>query len=197
MKKYEIKKFNIKELVGISSKNIEEHLKLYAGYVNNTNLILEKVSAILENPETNYAGFEMQRRLSFEFNGMKNHELYFESLEDGNKDIDQSSELFIAINNNFESFENWLNQFKNLAKTRGIGWAFLYYDKSNGCLINSWIDEQHLGQLNGLKPILALDMWEHSFVSDYFPSGKAQYIEDFFKNINWSKIENNYKEAIK
>jgi superoxide dismutase, Fe-Mn family len=194
--KYTIKTFNIPKLKGISEKNIEEHLKLYAGYVNNTNLILEKAWSIIGETDTAYAGSEMQRRLSFEFNGMKNHELFFKSLEDGAIYINPESDLYQKICENFESFENWQNQFVTLAKTRGIGWAMLYYDKESKNLINSWVDEQHLGQLNGLVPILALDMWEHSFVFDYQPSGKPNYIQDFFENLNWSKIEENYNQAI-
>jgi Fe-Mn family superoxide dismutase len=79
-----------------------------------------------------------------------------------------------------------------MALTRGIGWAMLYYDPTTKRLIDSWVDEQHLGQLNGCKTILALDMWEHSFVADYKPSGKKNYVEDFFANLNWEIIEGNY-----
>jgi Fe-Mn family superoxide dismutase len=61
--------------------------------------------------------------------------------------------------------------------------------------LNTWVDEQHLGQLQGCTPLLALDMWEHSFVADYQPSGKKQYIEDFFANLNWEKIEENFNSA--
>jgi Fe-Mn family superoxide dismutase len=78
---------------------------------------------------------------------------------------------------------------------RGIGWAILWYDKKNNSLLNSWVDEQHLGQLQGCTPILALDMWEHSYVADYQPSGKKQYIEDFFANLNWNKVEENFLKA--
>ena len=45
MENYIEQKFNIGELKGISKKNIEEHLKLYSGYVKNTNLILGKIKA--------------------------------------------------------------------------------------------------------------------------------------------------------
>jgi Fe-Mn family superoxide dismutase len=79
--------------------------------------------------------------------------------------------------------------------TRGIGWAMLYYDKKSSALVTAWVDEQHLGQLNGAAPILALDMWEHSFVADYQPSGKKQYVEDFFANLNWSVIKKNFTDA--
>jgi Fe-Mn family superoxide dismutase len=82
-----------------------------------------------------------------------------------------------------------------LANTRGIGWAMLYYDRKEKKLLNAWIDEQHLGQLQDCSLILALDVWEHSYVADYYPSGKKQYIEDFFKNINWSVAEKYFLDA--
>ena len=71
----------------------------------------------------------------------------------------------------------------------------LYYDPQSQRLLNAWIDEQHLGHLTGLAPILALDMWEHSFVADYQPSGKKQYVEDFFENLNWQSCEENFASA--
>ena len=93
------------------------------------------------------------------------------------------------------SLEIFLMGFKNIAMTRGVGWAVLWYDKKDNRLLASWVDEQHLGQLNGATPILMLDMWEHAFVADYQPSGKKQYIEDFFENLNWKIIEENFKNA--
>lgn len=196
MQKYEVKEFNIPKLKGISEKNIQEHLGLYKGYVNNTNMILETL-ADKNSTNSDYAKSEMQRRLSFEFNGMRNHEYYFESLSDGPQEIDTTSELYKKIVDQFGDFESWLENFKTLGKTRGIGWAMMYYDKNSDQLIHAWIDEQHLGQLNGLHPILCLDMWEHSFVFDYQPSGKGDYINDFFENLNWTKIQENYNQAVK
>jgi len=194
MKKFEEKKFNIGKLKGISEKNIEEHLKLYAGYVKNANLALEKIEEMGENQEVNaYAISETQRRFGFEYNGIRNHEVYFELLSGGPKNLEESSELKKVITEEFGSFEKWLTYFKSLAMTRGIGWAMLYWDKKDRRLLNTWIDEQHLGQLQNCAPILALDMWEHAFVSDYQPSGKKQYVEDFFENLNWEVIENNFK----
>ncbi|OHB15601.1 MAG: hypothetical protein A2431_02545 [Candidatus Zambryskibacteria bacterium RIFOXYC1_FULL_39_10] len=177
--KFEEKKFNIGKLKGISEKNIEEHLKLYAGYVKNLNLILEQENA----------------KLGFEFNGVRNHEYYFASLENGSTPLTTSGALEKQIEKDFGSFEKWLEKFKTLGTTRGVGWAMLYYDQATKQLLNAWVDEQHLGQLNGCQTILALDMWEHAFVADYQPSGKKQYIEDFFENLNWEVIEQNFKNA--
>jgi Fe-Mn family superoxide dismutase len=193
MKKYEEKKFSIPALKGISVKNIEEHLKLYAGYVKHANLINEKIEELKQDSEKNaYALGEVNRRFGFEFNGMRNHEVYFSSLEGGPSAISPSSELKKAIESEWGSFDAWLSTFKAIAMTRGIGWAMLYYDRVSGRLINAWIDEQHLGQLQNCALILGLDMWEHSYVADYQPSGKKNYIEDFFSNLNWSVIENNF-----
>jgi Fe-Mn family superoxide dismutase len=193
---YQAKTFTIPELKGISKKNIEEHLKLYEGYVKHTNLILGKIAEIGADENRAYELSETQRRFGFEFDGMKNHEIYFSSFEGGAQNFSENSALKLAIEKEWGSFDAWLARFKTVAKTRGIGWAILFYDKAENKLLNAWIDEQHLGHLNGATPVLALDMWEHSFVSDYFPSGKAQYIEDFFANLNWTKIEENYNKAV-
>ncbi len=196
MKTYTQKTFNIGTLKGISPKNIEEHLKLYAGYVKNTNSILEKIPEYKgyekEDTFAPYVVSELYRRFSFEYNGMRNHEIYFESLSDGTHPLNNESRLKNGITEEWGSFENWLEAFKALAMTRGVGWAMLYYDKSENRLLNSWVDEQHLGQLQNCTPILALDMWEHAYVYDYPTSEKKKYIEAFFENLNWEKVEKNF-----
>ena len=189
-------KFTIPTLKGISAKTIEEHLKLYAGYVKHANLVLQKIQELKQNAEMNaYALGEVNRRFGFEFNGMRNHEVYFKSLEGGSTSLTTSGQLYKTIEAAWGSFDAWLAAFKAIALTRGIGWAMLYYDSASKQLINAWIDEQHLGQLQNCALILGLDMWEHSFVFDYQPSGKKNYIEDFFANLNWSVIEKNFEEV--
>ncbi len=194
MKKFEERKFNIPELKGISKKTVEEHLKLYAGYVTNLNLIHEIVEN-QNNPE--YARREAYRRQGFEFGGMRNHEHYFSQFEGGSKAPSDGSLLHKKITEWTGSFDTFIQIFKNLAMTRGVGWAMLGYDKTTDRLIQYWVDEQHLGHLPELQIILALDMWEHSFVADYQPSGKKNYVEDFFANINWETIEGNFKKSAK
>ncbi len=173
MKKFKEMKFNLGVLKGISKKNIEEHLKLYAGYVKNTNELLESE--------------EYNRRFPFEWNGMRNHEIYFASLVGGGTPTPTSGALAEV---------NW-DKFKALALTRGVGWAMLYYDPLSKQLIQSWVDEQHLGQLSQCIPILALDMWEHAYVYDYPTSEKKKYVEAFFENLNWAVVEENFQKASK
>ena len=194
--KFEEKKFNIGTLKGISAKNIEEHLKLYAGYVTHSNLVLEKINELSNKPEENMSILSgLQKRFGFEYNGMRNHEVYFNSLSGNANVLPEDSELKNNITEEWGSFEKWLELFQTIATTRGVGWAMLYYDRKEKRLLNAWVDEQHLGQLQDCTLILALDMWEHSFVYDYQPSGKKKYIEDFFMNLNWEVIEENFAKV--
>ncbi len=193
---YQEKQFNLpSEFQGqLSRTSVDEHLKLYSGYVKHTNYILDRISELQEeDPEANkYEIGELRRRLGFEFDGMRNHEYYFSALEESPSEPDRDSALHAQIAKQWGSFDNWQAEFKQLATTRGVGWAVLYYDDQAGRLLNAWIDEQQLGHLTGLRPILMLDMWEHSFVYDYQPSGKGQYVEDFFANLNWKAVEGNF-----
>ncbi len=196
MEAFTPKTFELGELVGISTKNIEEHLKLYKGYVNNTNIIFNKLSELKSDPEKNsYILAELQRRLGFEFGGMRNHEYYFSSLSGGKKEINREGILYKKIVLEWGSYETFLEHFKFVALTRGIGWSILYFDKISDKLIISWVDEQHLGHLVGASPVLLLDMWEHSYYLDYIPAEKKKYIESFFTNLNWEVIEENFKNA--
>ena len=158
---YEAKTFDIPELDGIGKQTIEEHLKLYQGYVKHVNLIHEK---------------------------MKNHEYYFAQFESGPKDIDPESELYKSCAHLWGSWEGFLEQFTATALTRGVGWAMLYLDRDAQRLVMTWVDEQHIGQLADVDIVLGLDMWEHSYMLDYPPSEKKKYIDAFFKNINWETI---------
>lgn len=189
---YQELKFNLPELKGISKKSVDEHLKLYAGYVKNANLIKEKFTT----EKDAYVLGELQRRFSFEFNGMRNHEYYFLSLSDGAKGLPADSKLKAQIEKQFGSFENWLNAFKAIAMTRGVGWAMLYWDHEYKELVHAWVDEQHLGQLNSASLVLGLDMWEHAFYMDY-GTEKKKYVEAFFENLNWETIERFFVSASK
>lgn len=193
---YTEQQFSIAALHGISEKTIEEHKKLYAGYVKHANLIVDHIKELSADPEKNvYEINELQRRFAFEWGGMRNHEVYFALLVGGaNAD---APTLKAQIQKQWGSFDAWLARFQAIAMTRGIGWAMLYYDTASKELVNGWVDEQHLGQLVGCVPIVALDMWEHSFVADYQPSGKKQYVTDFMAQMNWSVAEKSFSDLSK
>ena len=186
--KYEAQTFAIPEIEGISKATMTNHLGLYQGYVKHVNLIQEKITEMSSDVVANaYTIGEMQRRLGFEFCGMRNHEYYFGQLEGGAKALPEGT-LKSKIEVQWGSFETWLDSFTQIAKARGVGWAMLYYDAKTDQLVQTWVDEQHIGQLVGVDIILALDMWEHSYLMDYASADKGKYVDAFFKNINWEVV---------
>ncbi len=192
---YQEKTFSIPHTEGISEKTLATHLKLYGAYVKNTNTVQTAIAEAEKDTAKNssiLAG--LYRRLSFEWNGMRNHEYFFTQFEGGVRAL-SDGELKKTIEKTFGSFEQWLLAFKALASTRGIGWAVLYKDPTTGTLFNSWIDEQQLGVHTGATPILMFDMWEHAFILDYAPAEKSKYIDALFANLNWSICEKRFSEA--
>ena len=94
MTSYTEQTFDIPELKGISKRSIEEHLKLYAGYVKHSNLINQKIEEYRSDMDKNaYVIGELQRRFGFEFNGMRNHEYYFAAFVGGAKSLPENSSL--------------------------------------------------------------------------------------------------------
>ncbi|MBP7804769.1 MAG: superoxide dismutase [Candidatus Pacebacteria bacterium] len=188
------KTFNLPELKGISAKNIEEHLKLYAGYVKFANYIQNQIAELSKDSEKwAYELAELQRRFAFEHNGMRNHEAYFSQFEGGPSVIGKEGRLMQQIQKDFITFDTFMERIKAVAMTRGVGWMMLYYCNETGHLLTQWVDEQHLGLLNGPKLILALDMWEHAFVYDYPTSEKKKYVDAFFENLSWAKVEERFE----
>jgi Fe-Mn family superoxide dismutase len=102
--------------------------------------------------------------------------------------VDSNSRLARKKIEDFGSIEAWLKDFKAVGAMRGIGWAVLYQDNVNGRLFNCWINEHDAGHPTGCMPILGLDVFEHAFMLDYGLK-RADYIEAFFKNVDWKAVE--------
>lgn len=186
---YEIKNFdNILEIQGFSNELLQNHFTLYQGYVNNFNKLNDiLVSLEKENkfgiPE--YA--ELNRRFGWEWNGMRLHELYFGNLTKEKIDLQKDSKFYKQIINEFGSYEAFEKDFKSMGAMRGIGWVILYYDDLNERLFNVWINEHDVGHFSGARPLLVMDVFEHAYMLDYGIK-KAEYIEEFFKVINWGIV---------
>jgi Fe-Mn family superoxide dismutase len=177
---------------GFSETLLKNHFTLYQGYVTNINRLLDTLTGMVTEGKIGTPEYaELKRRLGFEFNGMRLHEHYFENLG-GKAAPDKSSKFGKKLADDFGSYENWEKDFKGTAAMRGIGWTILYQDNVTGRLINQWINEHEIGHLSGAVPILVLDVWEHAFMIDYGLK-RTDYIEAFFKNINWIAVENRLK----
>jgi Fe-Mn family superoxide dismutase len=175
-------------MAGFSETLLKNHFTLYQGYVTNTNKVLDALAAMLKDVKTATPEFaELKRRLGWEFDGMRLHEYYFENL--GGKDaLDLNGKLGKKIVESFGTYEAWEKDFKAVGAMRGIGWAVLYEDVTNGQLINFWVNEHDVGHPAGCQPILIMDVFEHAFMIDYGLK-RADYIEAFFKNIDWKAAE--------
>ena len=183
---------NLVGIEGFSEALLKNHFTLYQGYVTNTNRLLDSLASMLKEGKMGTPEYaELKRRLGFEFNGMRLHEYYFENLG-GKGVIGKSGKLGKKLAEDFGSYEDWERDFRGTAAMRGIGWAILYQDNITGKLINQWINEHETGHLAGGIPILVLDVFEHAFMIDYGLK-RADYIEAFFKNINWDKVDSRLK----
>lgn len=191
---YTAKKFEFGNLVGISPKQLEVHLKLYEGYIKNVNLLVSIAEKYGKTDDEGgkYSVAEVTRRLGFEFNGMRMHEHYFAQWEGAPVAMEETGALAIALTAQYGSMEAWVADFKNVAAMRGIGWGLLSYDPVGKEFFNHWVGDHELGQLNGTATLLALDLWEHAYMVDYTPSEKKDYIEAFFKNLNGSIVEKRF-----
>jgi Fe-Mn family superoxide dismutase len=175
-------------MAGFSESLLENHFTLYQGYVTNTNKVLEILEQMLKEGKTANPEFaELKRRLGWEFNGMRLHEYYFDNLG-GTSPLDVAGRLSKKLAESFGSVEAWEKDFRATGAMRGIGWTVLYQDSPDGRLMNFWINEHDVSHPAGCMPILVMDVFEHAFMLDYGLK-RADYIEAFFKNIDWNAAE--------
>ena len=174
------------ELDGISRETVEAHYRLYEGYVNKRNEILERLSSVdLAAANQIYSEFRaLKIELSFAIGGIKNHEIYFEHLGgDGG-----APEGLIArlIERDFGSVEDWARDLKATGMA-GRGWAWTAYDWDEGRLFNYAGDAQNTFPIWNAAPLVALDVYEHAYWLD-FQTDRASYIDAFFANLDWGVV---------
>jgi Fe-Mn family superoxide dismutase len=195
---YEAKNFDrLLGTAGFSDTLLNNHFTLYKGYVTNTNKLAEELDALLKEGKSGTPQYaEMSRRFGWEFNGMRLHEYYFGNMVRGGTGLDKGSPLFAMIAREFGSFENWEKDFRATGAMRGIGWTILYHEPLGNRLFNVWINEHDVGHLSGANPLLVMDVFEHAFITDYGLK-RADYIEAFFKAIDWSAVAGRFGTAEK
>jgi superoxide dismutase, Fe-Mn family len=171
---------NLRGLKDLPDALMEAHLKLYSGYVTNLNKLLQSIAgAEAGTPEWS----EMQRRIGFEMNGMRLHELYFENLSPGGHGA--SRDVGTYLSESWASASAWEKEFRAIGAMRGVGWAILYRDPMTRRLSNHWIGLHQDGHPAGFQPILLMDLWEHAYTG----MERARYIDAFFANLDWEEVE--------
>lgn len=189
---------SLQTMNGISTKTIEEHLKLYAGYVGKYNEIQEKLSQLTpddyEKANQVYSTIRsLKVDLSFAWGGIVNHEIYFGHL--GGKGGAPKGVLAKQIETDFGSYDAYVKD----VKATGIaarGWVWTAWNSQEKRLFNYLGDAQNTYPIWGAYPILALDTYEHAYFMD-FGVARAKYIDAFFANLNWAVVETAFADILK
>jgi len=185
----------------IDALTMEIHYsKHYLTYTNNINKVISgtesenlTIEELLKKLDVSNADLRNNA------GGYYNHSLFWESIapKAGGQPKDT---LAMAITRDFGSFENFKTQFTDVAsKQFGSGWAWLVTDTTGKLQLTSTSNQDNPLMSNAVikgTPILALDVWEHSYYLNYQYKRK-KYIDAFFNIINWKKINERYEEAIK
>jgi superoxide dismutase, Fe-Mn family len=174
------------ELDGISRASVEAHYKLYQGYVNKRNEILEKLAEV-DLAAANQVYSEVRSLkvdLSFAIGGIKNHEIYFEHL--GGTGGDPDGQVGKLIKRDFGGADAWRADLKATGMA-GRGWAWTAYDWDEGRLFNYVGDAQNAFPIWNATPLVALDVYEHAYFLDY-QTDRASYIDAFLNNLDWGVV---------
>lgn len=167
---------------------------LYTGYVNNTNKTQEK----LENAR-NSNNFEniksLERDLSFYGSGAILHEMFFENMGPAIP-TNPSVSLMEQIIKDFGNYDKFKSQFAESSKAvEASGWCLLVW-VSNFKKLEILQCEKHQNlTLWGCKPLLVLDMWEHSYFLQY-KANRPEYINAFWNIVNWNVVNKRFEKII-
>lgn len=172
------------------------HHKGYVTFMNNIEKELESADRSKANGNYSNVG-ELKRRFTWNHAGALLHDVYWEVLG-GDGDPSKGPEVVAAIEKEFVSLDNWKTDFKATAVSAKLsGWAVLAYDQLySQRLLNVLVDEHHYGAIWGGIPLISCDVFEHAYYHKDGPA-RASYIDNFLKNLNWSRINDRYKKFVK
>ncbi|WP_299269442.1 superoxide dismutase [Halorientalis sp.] len=177
----------------ISEQVLEWHHDTHhQSYVDNLNAAEESLADARENGEFSGSAAAMGD-VTHNTGGHYLHTLFWENM-DPNGGGEPGGELGDRIEEDFGSYEGWKGEFEAAAGAAG-GWALLVYDPVAKQLRNVPVDKHDQGALWGSNPILALDVWEHSYYYDYGPD-RGSFIDGFFDVVNWDKAAEEYDKVV-
>lgn len=183
--------FDPAKLNGLSEKLIRSHWENnYVGSVRTLNMIAERLVAAMKDPDLPpivYGG--LKREELHRVGSVVLHEQYFGNLGGDGK---AAGDVLNAIRKAYGSLEAWDAEFRRTAMSLvgGSGWCVLTYNVYTHELRNQWAWDHMHGGVAGL-PLLALDMYEHSYHMDY-GTAAAKYVDAFMRNVNWEEVDRRF-----
>ena len=181
-----------KAIKGMSERLIVSHYENnYGGTVQRLNAITAQLAELDFATAPMFLINGLKREELIATNSMILHELFFASLGEGGE---PGRALHDALIRDFGSIAAWLAEFAAVGKALrgGSGWVLLTWSPRDRKLVNQWAMD-HATTLAGGQPILALDMYEHSYHIDY-GAGAAAYVDAFMAAINWPNVACAYAE---
>lgn len=176
------------DITVINKEQFDVHMRLYEGYVTNINKIddiLQRGDAQRDQSNATFSYYrELKRGETYALDGVILHELYFENIGGTSPVPDRF--VVDQIENDFNSLPKWQEDFVATAKA-SRGWAMLAFDQRSNRFRNISLDAHDLGNIAYSAPALVLDMYEHAYFLQY-ADNKAEYINNFMKNINWGAV---------
>jgi len=175
---------------GMSERLIISHYENnYGGAVKRLNLIDEQLAQLEFDKAAGFLINGLKREQLIATNSMILHELFFDGLGDQSE---PGPALRDAIARDFGTFERWRAEFVAMGKALGggSGWVLLSWSPRDRKLVNQWASD-HCHTLAGGTPILALDMYEHSYQMD-FGAKAASYVDTFMDTIRWGNVDHLY-----
>lgn len=188
-------RFDPAKLVGLSEKLITSHWENnYQGSVRALNKIEKTLAATKDDPDVPsliYGGYK--REELHRTGSVLLHEFYFDGLG-GDGKVGGSIKALLAFS--FGSYEAWEAEFKKtaMALSGGSGWCVLALNQYTGGLHNYWASDHMQMAVSG-APLIALDMYEHSYHMDY-GTGAAKYVDAYLANLDWEVVEERYLAAV-
>jgi len=171
---------------GMSEKLLVSHYENnYGGAVNRLNAITAQLAELDFATAPVFVINGLKREELIASNSMILHELFFASLGEASA---PDGELKDALTRDFGSLDRWWAEFSAMGKAQGggSGWVLLTWSPRDRKLVNQW-GMDHSTTLAGGQPILALDMYEHSYHIDY-GARAAAYVDAFMAAINWQSV---------
>ena len=183
-------------LPGMSATSIQNHLKLYEGYVKKINEIQEQIAGFSGDLSTSNGTYHPFRELhveqSFALNATVLHELYFENL--GGSAPEPTSSVQAHFTECFGDWKTYTTQLNALGKSMR-GWVMTAYNLRDGRIHNYGLDMHNTQVPLNVCPLLVLDVYEHAYFGDY-GTNRAGYLDAFFKNIDWAKVDARLKASL-
>jgi superoxide dismutase, Fe-Mn family len=175
---------------GMSERMIISHYENnYGGAVKRLNLIDEKLAELDYASAPGFLINGLKREQLIATNSMILHEVFFDGLGD---ESEPGLSLKEALARDFGSYDRWRAEFIAMGKALGggSGWVLLTWSPRDRKLTNQWASD-HCHTMAGGTPILALDMYEHSYHIDYGAKA-ANYVDVFMAAINWPAVQRTY-----